>query len=50
MDYIWFLIDGVQFHGRFHNTLRIQAHPKEGITPRIILWSWDCNHQFYFKE
>ena len=27
--------------------LRIQICPKKGISPIILLWGWDCDHQSY---
>ena len=31
-------------------TLSIQACPKKGINPTILLWGWDWDHQSYSRE
>ena len=31
-------------------SLRIQTCPKKGISPIILLWGWDCDHQSYSRE
>ena len=31
-------------------TLRIQVCPKKGISPTILLWGWDWDHQTYSRE
>ena len=32
------------------NPLRIQICPKKGISPVILLWGWDLDHQTYSRE
>ena len=34
----------------FHNTLRIQVCPKKRISPTILFWRWDFDHQSYSRE
>ena len=38
--------------GIFHLThaLRIQVCPRKGISPTILLWGWDWDHQNYSRE
>ena len=31
-------------------TLRIQICPKKGISPTILFWGWDWDHQTYSRE
>ena len=33
-----------------YSTLRIQVCPKKGISPTILFWRWDWDHQSYFRE
>ena len=33
-----------------NDTLRIQVCPKKGISPTILLWGWDWDHQTYSRE
>ena len=32
------------------NTLRIQVCPNKGMSPTILLWGWDLDHQSYSRE
>ena len=31
-------------------TLRIQVCPKKGISPTILFWRWDFDHQSYSRD
>ena len=48
--------DGARFMGKNQNdlgellSLRIQICPKKGISPVILLWAWDWDHQTYSRE
>ena len=37
-------------HPHKTSSLRIQLCPKKGISPTILLWGWDLDHQSYSRE
>ena len=44
------LVEGLRFFSLGVWSLRIQVRPKEGITPRNLLWGWDWNPKSYSRN
>ena len=36
--------------GTLYSSLRIQVCPRKGISPTILFWGWDLDHQSYSRE
>ena len=46
----WWKRDPFKGLSDFYVSLRIQVCPKKGVSPIILFWGWDWDHQSYFRE
>ena len=46
----WLALFVFVVRGGKYNPLSIQVCPKEGISPTILFWGWDWDHQSYSRE